>query len=273
MALLYGANDGQINEPLLRSAAVPSARSPGLFSHAIISFLAPSCSLSMDPVTAFGLAAGALQFLQCAFDLTKDTYLAAKDAKRDVLRLMAATDALSAVFATLGHKDSSTGVWQIAVPSLKTVEMATLFTAMEKELNALGTQLSGLEPLRDEHQLRYKLRSILPRLKWALRAEEVKSILSQIRTYEEVLVFATTAETLYVIHSCIGFYLTFCGVFSQVKLLYFLNVFSNNTIGSSTAWVISRETKYISSQLVAKKFGLKFERSFHVRSKLCKVRA
>jgi hypothetical protein len=152
----------------------------------------------MDPVSAFGLAAGALQFLQCAFDLIKDAYLAAKDAERDVRRLKAATDALSAVFTTLGHKDVCTGVWQIAVPILKTAEMTTLFTAMEKELNALGTQLSGLEPLHDQHQLRYKFRSILPRLKWALRAEEVKSILSQIRSYEDVLVFATTTQTLYV---------------------------------------------------------------------------
>jgi hypothetical protein len=156
----------------------------------------------MDPVTAFGLAAGALQFLQCAFDMTKDTYLAMKDARRDVLDLLAATSALSAVFATLGQKDPLTGLWQIAFPSLKTAEMQKLFTLMEREMNALGTQLSGLGPLRDEQQLRNKLRSVLPRLKWALRADEVKRITKQITTYQEVLSLAATTETLYV-HCCL----------------------------------------------------------------------
>jgi hypothetical protein len=168
------------------------------------SFLAPSSSLSMDPVTAFGLAAGALQFLQCAFDMTKDTYLAMKNGPRDIVDLLASTGALSAVFAVLGKKDPRTGLWQVSFPSLKTDEMAKLFTSMEKELNALGTQLCGLEPLRDEHQLRNRLRSILPRLKWALRADEVKRILNQIRTYQEVLIFATTTENLYAVCSLRG---------------------------------------------------------------------
>jgi hypothetical protein len=163
----------------------------------------------MDPVTAFGLAASALQFLQCAFDMTKNTYLAIKDAKHDVLCLISAMGALSAVFATLGHKDPDTEVWQIAFPSLKTPEMTSLFTSMEKELNALGTQLSGLEPLRDQHKLRTKLRSILPRLKWALRADETERILKQIKNYEDVLIFAATTETLYVNYYLSGL-LTYC---------------------------------------------------------------
>jgi hypothetical protein len=195
----------------------------------------------MDPVTAFGVAAGALQFLQCTLDTTKSTYLTMKDAKRDMLDLMISSRALSAIFEVLGSKDPHSERWQLEYPSpiFRAVEMQDLFSSLGKELNALGTQLSGLEPLHDQHQLRTKLRSFLPRLKWAFRAGEVERIVKQINGYQDLLRFAIETETLSVFDLLLDERsLTASSANSRTKLCWLSRISRKDISTSSTCSLI-----------------------------------
>jgi hypothetical protein len=155
----------------------------------------------MDPISALGAVASAVQLAQIALGPVVEYFKAVKDARTDILSLTASLSSLHAVIHEIEAREDSKNsalhlLTKVMNPDEETPNQITPLGALGKEMNRLRAKLdtarsgASSSPFRPRGSVTLK-----QKLLWPFKAGEVSRTIKMIEYYKSLFTVAFSAET------------------------------------------------------------------------------